>query len=212
MLSQLRPWISPLKSFLARPFVSMGVSATTLGFVGVLLALGAAVSVRLGLPRVAFGLALLALATDLIDGEVARLSKTCTPLGNYIDAMGDRTRECLLLLGLLWTAPDLVALAIVGTCLTSFAKARCALVLTMDNRDWPGFGDHPDRAALILWAYFVQPASLLPLSILALATWVACVRRFLFARSLIEEAPSELLQPYLREPDAPVSSLYHRKK
>lgn len=214
MLSQLRTWIGPLKSLLARPFVSLGISATTLGLAGVILALAAALAVRFGAPQIAFGLAVIALATDLVDGEVARLSDTCTPLGNYVDAMGDRTRECLLLLGLLWTSPDLVALAIVGTCLTSFAKARCALVLNMDNRDWPGFGDHPDRAALILWAYFAQPNSLLPLSILAVATWVACLRRFAFARQMIQQAPRDQLQPYLRD-DAEslsVSSLYHRKK
>lgn len=206
MLSQLRPWIRPLKSLLARPFLMLGISAATVGLCGVILAAGAAIAARMGHFQLAFWLAVLALGTDLIDGEVARLSHTCTPVGNYIDAMGDRTRECLLLLGLLWAGPDLVALAIVGACLTSYAKARCALVLNMDNRDWPGFGDHPDRGALILWAYFVQPNPLVPLTVLALATWIAALRRFLFARHLIQSAEAEQLQPYLR------SSSYQRKK
>lgn len=169
-----------------------------MGGLGVGLALLAAVLARAGQNWPAFWVAALALLTDLADGEVARQSGRSTPEGNYLDAMGDRVTECLLLLGLLPAAPNLVGLALAGACLTSFAKARCALVCQMDNRDWPGLGDYPDRAALLLVSYLLLPDPSLPLGLLALVAWTCMAQRVRYARRLIQRAGPEQLQPYLR--------------
>ncbi len=198
MLSHLRKYVGPIKRLLAWPFLKAGVGPTAVGIFGVVLALMAAILARMELYSPAFYLAVAAVLTDMADGEVARATGETTPIGNYYDAIGDRTRECILLFGLLPTAPNLVALGIIGTCMTSFAKARCSLVRVMDNRDWPGFGDHPDRAVIIAVAYLFQPVTTLPLLLLVLATWGCFLSRVRYARDLIVQAEPEDLMPYLR--------------
>lgn len=198
MLGHLRPYVGNLKRLLAWPYLKLGFSATQVGLFGVGMAGLAAIVARWGYLPWAFFLALIAVLTDMADGEVARTKGQESPAGNYIDAVGDRLREGLLLLGLFPLAPNLVLLALLGTCLTSFAKARCALVLVLDNRDWPGFGDHPDRAVLLLFAYAYTPQTLLPLALLVLASWTCFFIRVRFALALIKEAKSDELLPYLR--------------
>ena len=198
MLGNLRPYVKNLKTLLAWPYLKLGFSATQVGLFGVGMAGLAAALARMGRLDWAFWLALIAVLTDMADGEVARTMGQESPAGNYIDALGDRLREGLLLLGLFPLAPNLVLLALLGSFLTSFAKARCALVVVMDNRDWPGFGDHPDRAVLLLCAYAWTPQSLIPLGILVISSWLCCIVRVRYALRLIEEAKSEELLPYLR--------------
>lgn len=201
MLSHLRPVIGPLKRWLARPFLRLGLGPSQVGVLGIILALAAAGAARAGEAHLSFGLAVSSLLTDLADGEVARESDQESPEGNYLDAVGDRICECVLLFGLLPLAPNLVLLSLAGGCLVSFAKARCALVCLMDNEDWPGWGDYPDRALLIALAYIYQPASLWPLGLLALVTWSGFFLRLSHARGKIRAARPEELQPYLRPSD-----------
>lgn len=205
MLGHLRSSVGPLKRRLAWPFLKLGCTPTSLSALGILLAVLAATAARWGAVPLSFGLALASLLTDLIDGEVARQAGRESPEGNYLDAMGDRLSECILLFGLLPLAPNLTMLALAGGCLVSFAKARCALVCLMDNRDWPGWGDYPDRAALITLAYLLQPASSGPLLLLSGLTAIGLVQRVRYARSFIRAAPVEELQPYLQP-----SSRYQR--
>lgn len=199
MFSRLRETLQPFRRLLAWPFLKLGASPAFVGAVGIALCAAAALSFRAGCPRLAFWLAVLGLLTDMIDGEVARGANASSPEGNYLDALGDRLSECLLLLGLLPSSPNLVCLAMAGGCLTSYAKARCAQVRIMDNRDWPGVGDYPDRAALLLTAYVTGgPYAWIPLGVLVLVTWSCLAVRARYARRLIREATQEELLPYLR--------------
>lgn len=199
MLSHLRRYVGPIKRILAYPFLVTGASPLTVSVFGVVVAILAAVLGRMGWHDYAFWLALIAVLTDMVDGEVARATDTCTPLGNYFDALGDRTRECILLIGLLPLAPNLVAMAVAGACLTSFAKARVGLVMISDNRDWPGFGDYPDRAVLILIAYLFCPNVSPALLVLAVLAWTCFGQRILYARRLILSAKPQEILPYLRD-------------
>jgi phosphatidylglycerophosphate synthase len=198
MLSLRRDAFQPLRRLLAWPFLRLGASAATVGLLGIVLAALAAGAARLNAHLPALALAVLAVLTDMADGEVARRTGTAGPEGNYLDALGDRIGECILLLGLLEASPNLAALSLAGACLTSYAKARCALVLQMDNRDWPGFGEYPDRAVMIVLAYATLPRPGLALGALALASWFCLWGRIRHARRLIRQAPPEELQPYLR--------------
>lgn len=198
MLSKLRQVVQPLRRVLAWPFLQLGASPGQVGAVGLAAAAIAAGLLRGGCPRLALGAALCAVATDLVDGEVARRADAESPEGNYLDALGDRVTECLLLLGLLPLAPNLTGLALAGGCLTSYAKARCAGVRLMDNRDWPASGDYPDRAVLILFAYASAPNPAWPLFLLVLLSWSCLWRRTRYAQRLIREAGADELQPYLR--------------
>ena len=202
MLSNFRALIAPLRRLLAWPFLKVGATPAAVGAVGILLAVSAAALARLGFLTSAFWVAGLAFLTDVADGEVARRTGSCSPEGNYLDAVGDRVSECLLLLGLLPYSPNLTAMVMAGACLTSYAKARCALVRVMDNSDWPGLGDYPDRAALIATAYLMLPDPALPLALLGLITWTCLWRRVRHARSLIRTAGPQELLPYLRGSDS----------
>ncbi len=207
MLSQFRRAIVPFKGWIAAPFLKLGLGPGQVGALGILLAGAAALAARTGFLTASFWLAGLALLTDMADGEVARRTGQQTPEGNYLDAVGDRVCECLLLLGLLPYSPDLVFITLAGACLVSFAKARCALVLVLDNRDWPGVGDYPDRGLLILLAYLTQPDPRICLSLLCGLTLLALALRIRHARALIKNASRDELLPYLRPPG---SDEYHR--
>lgn len=198
MLNRLRPAIEPFKGWLAAPFLKLGLGPGEVGLLGIIFAVAAAGCARVGYLSASFWLAGLALLTDMADGEVARRASRQTPEGNYLDAVGDRVCECVLLFGLLPHAPNLVAASIAGACLVSFAKARCALVRVLDNRDWPGAGDYPDRGVLIAVAYLMQPNPSIPLIALCSLTAFALTRRIKHAKRLIQEASNEELLPYLR--------------
>lgn len=197
MLGHLRPYVKWLKRLVAWPYLKLGMTPTQVGMFGVIAAIVGAFLFRLGYLEAAFWVAMVALLTDMADGEVARRTGRATPRGNYLDAVGDRLRECILLLGLLPLCEDLVALALLGTCMTSFAKARCALVTIMDNSDWPGLGDHADRAVLILFCYRLAPQQW-PIAVLALVTWSCFAVRALAAVKKIDEAAEDELLPYIR--------------
>ena len=198
MLSRLRSIVQPIKRTLAWPFLRLRMGPSQVGLFGIACALAAAGCARSGAVQISFGFAIMAFLTDLADGEVARQTGQETPEGNYLDAMGDRICESVLLFGLLPQAPNLVTLALCGGLLVSFAKARCALVCLMDNRDWPGWGDYPDRGALIATAYFCQPHTLWPLTLLAALNWTSLWSRVRHARQMISSSRSQELQPYLR--------------
>lgn len=201
MLGHLRPHVKWLKKLLARPYLFLGMSPNQVGLFGVVMASLAVFLFRFGFQQSAFWVAMVAVLTDMADGEVARETGRETPQGNYLDAIGDRLRECILLIGLLPLAPDLVGLCLLGTCLTSFAKARCGLVIVMDNSDWKGLGDHADRAVLILVCYCFAPLTLWPVVVLLLTTWSCFFIRVRTALVKIRAAGSENLLPYLRGAD-----------
>ncbi len=201
MLSKLRDLSSPFRGLLAWPLLKLGSTPAEVGAAGIVLAAAAAGLARADFTVAAFWVAGLSFLTDMADGEVARQTDRTSPEGNYLDAVGDRISECLLLLGLLPFAPNLAALVLAGACLTSYAKARCALVRVMDNSDWPGLGDYPDRAALIATAYLLLPNPTLPLAILALISWTCLWRRVRHARTMIAQASPQELLPYLRGSD-----------
>lgn len=187
-----------MKRTLAWPFLRMRMTPSQVGLFGIACALIAAGCARLGATQVSFAFAMTAFLTDFVDGEVARQTHQETPEGNYLDAMGDRICESFLLFGLLPQAPNLVAISLCGGLLVSFAKARCALVCLMDNQDWPGWGDYPDRGALIATAYSCQSDPTWPLALLAVLTWTSLWHRVRHARTKIRGSRSEELQPYLR--------------
>jgi phosphatidylglycerophosphate synthase len=200
MLGHLRPYVGGLKKLLAWPYMKANMSANQVGAFGIAMAVLAAVAVRLGFYLSAFVFTMIAAGTDMADGEVARANGHPIPEGNYLDAVGDRLREGILIFGLLPLSPNLVALALLGTCLTSFAKARVSLVIITDNRDWPGFGDHADRAVILMFAYLFAPQIAWPIVLLMAATWSCFVIRVRTALTLVRESEPEKVLPYLQPP------------
>lgn len=201
MLNQLRENVTPLKNALARPIAMTGMSPNLFTLTAIPLAAGAAMLLYYGYPKPALALAIPSALVDFVDGPVARLQNKVTPFGNLLEAVVDRIVEAVLLVSLALKFPLAAGAALGASMVVSYIKARTALVVVADNREWPGWGDRSDRVVLILVAMLMlalqQPRlAELALWLVATASLVGVAQRILYARRLIQE--SELL-PYLQE-------------
>jgi phosphatidylglycerophosphate synthase len=142
----------------------------------------------------AFLFALAAALCDVIDGAVAKAAKRMTAFGNYLDAVVDRVVEVILYLGLAFSYPVAAFLAMSGSFLVSYAKARASLVKRIGNRDVPVFGERGDRVVLLLLGLAIAiflPALLgletmnLVLVVIAVLAWVGSMQRILRIKKLL---------------------------
>jgi CDP-diacylglycerol--glycerol-3-phosphate 3-phosphatidyltransferase len=79
-----------------------GITADHLTLLGVVMAVGAAVSIANGALRLGFVFLLLTAVPDVLDGAVAKASGTATPRGAFFDSVADRVSDALLLGGIAW--------------------------------------------------------------------------------------------------------------
>ncbi|MER9596181.1 CDP-alcohol phosphatidyltransferase family protein [Mesorhizobium sp. M0244] len=147
--------IDPLWEQAASPLIAIGMTpnqVTAGGFVLVALSSGAYLYPQ---SSVAFGLCLaFAFTFDALDGAVARRRDMITKAGGYFDAMVDRYQELAVFAAIGWVA-DLWAIAMfafAGGILTSYAKARTALEIPVENYGWPDFFERMERLVFILLA------------------------------------------------------------
>lgn len=132
---------------------------------------------------------------DVFDGSLAELLGKKSKWGNYLDAMVDKYVEAFIYVGLGLTNPFPALLAALGSLIESYAKPRVALVVPIDNHDWPAIGERVERCAIIAAGYFTFAFFGLPFSFLdyvlyfvAALTWVGSVQRMLYAKKLIERS------------------------
>ena len=123
---------------------------------------------------------------DLVDGVVARHFGISTRFGAFLDSSLDRVVDILVMLGLViaYARRDDVAgvavcaIVLVGSVLTSYAKARAELILP---RMPGGFLERGERIGLLIVGSltgWLWPALLL----LAIGSTVTAGQRFLYAR------------------------------
>ena len=135
---------------------------------------------------------------DAVDGSVARYRGESSGFGDYLDAMVDRGREIIVYAGLATGgyAPE-AFFAFSGSFLLSYAKPRTALVIPIDDHDWPAIGDLFDRIltliiGLIVASFHPQTRGIPTLSIflvlVAVLTYIGAFQRMLYAKKLIEKS------------------------
>ncbi|MGE4527392.1 MAG: CDP-alcohol phosphatidyltransferase family protein [Rhodospirillaceae bacterium] len=193
---------------LAPALVGLGFDANRVTWAG--LGLSAAIAATYPLYRVpgVFGLLILAVfAFDSLDGAVARHLNAPTLYGGYLDAMADRWQEILAFaaLGCVhgWGGAFLAA---TGALSVSYAKARCAIEMPIDNAAWPDLMERLERT-LVLGLGLVA-ASLLPwpaawpcdaaealLIVLGLLCHATAAQRFLRARRMLRRRDAERSAP-----------------
>jgi CDP-diacylglycerol--glycerol-3-phosphate 3-phosphatidyltransferase len=148
-------------------FSRIHVSPNLLTFVGLLINIWAAVLFAKGYFFWAGLVVLFAGIFDIIDGEVARLTKRVTKFGAFFDSVIDRYSDLLLLLGLaLWFAKvgrlfyvGLTALVLIGSVMTSYTRARAESLIPQCK---VGFLERPERIVLlIIGALFDRMAAVL---------------------------------------------------
>lgn len=192
MLGSLRPLLKPLVLSIATPLARLGVPPNAFSVCAVPFAAGAAWAMVGGHWVAALVCTALSGLVDLLDGSVARLQNRESPFGNYLDTMLDRIVEVVLYLGLVLVWPVPAATALAFSMLVSYAKARVALVIPTDDRDWPGMGDRADRMAMLL-AGLLAASCGFPFALravvwlIAATTIVGTWQRMVYAHKLIEE-------------------------
>jgi CDP-diacylglycerol--glycerol-3-phosphate 3-phosphatidyltransferase/archaetidylinositol phosphate synthase len=189
---------------LAPALVALGFDANRVTWTGFGLSAAAAATYPLYREPGVFGvLILLTFAFDSLDGAVARHLDAGTLYGGYLDAMTDRWQEILAFAALGWVHGWGGAFfAVTGALAVSYAKARCAVEMPIDNAAWPDLMERLERTltlgfGLIAASFVPWPASfrgdavtalLLLLGALCHAT---AVQRFLRARRMLRRRDAE---------------------
>jgi len=136
---------------------------------------------------------------DVLDGMVARASGKVTRFGGYLDAMCDRYYEIIVILAVAavtgyWL---LCFLAFSGGIMTSYAKARAALEVSVSNSEWPDLLERGERSlifvgglalgAAVSWRPLGHDLFWWTLLLLAVFTHATVIQRILRARKYIEQ-------------------------
>ncbi len=157
--------IDPLWEKIARPLAATGITPNQVTLTGFALVVLAVAGFLLHGSLVLLGLCLLlAFAFDALDGAVARLSGLSSRRGGYLDAMVDRYQELAMMLALGFASGAWVAamLGLSGALFTSYAKARTAVEIPIDNDRWPDLFERQERV-LYLCGLMILSGSLFPL-------------------------------------------------
>ncbi|MBI2523293.1 CDP-alcohol phosphatidyltransferase family protein [Candidatus Woesearchaeota archaeon] len=143
---------------------------------------------------------------DALDGSLARVSNKVTKFGNYLDAMIDRYVEIIILLGFAFSGFFIESFLVVsGSLLVSYAKARTAIVVPIDNHDWPAIGERFDRLSLLVIAIiisiFLPDFTILEFKIstisfffylIAAMIYIGSVQRIFYAKEIINKKSEKL--------------------
>ena len=171
--------------------LSLGLSVGASGF---LLVTGDAV--LFGLLMIAAGL------LDAVDGAAARLTGRATKFGSYLDAVCDRFSEAAGCFAVAYVSGEwtLIFIGFVGAYSVSYAKARAAMEIAIDNNQWPDLLERTERGLIfailvIVWGLFpdvrLSGHSLLFWGLLPLVTlvYLTLLQRLLRARRLLLRVP-----------------------
>ncbi|WP_435139960.1 CDP-alcohol phosphatidyltransferase family protein [Pseudopelagicola sp. nBUS_19] len=144
----LKSKIDPIWEAISTPLIKAGMTPNQVTFAGLVLILLASGAYMLHGTPLIFGLTLaVAFAFDALDGAVARRRDLRSKAGGYFDAMVDRYQELAVLTAIAYVH-DLWPLALAcfsGSVITSYAKARTAIEVSINNEDWPDFFERLER-------------------------------------------------------------------
>ncbi|WP_333822483.1 CDP-alcohol phosphatidyltransferase family protein [Pinisolibacter sp.] len=140
--------IDPLWERAARPLAATGVTPNQVTLIGLVLVAVNVAAFSWHRSTLVLGLGLIvAFAFDALDGAVARLTGLSSRRGGYLDAVVDRYQELAMMLALGWASGAWMAaiMGLAGAYLTSYAKARTAIEIPVDNDRWPDLFERQER-------------------------------------------------------------------
>jgi CDP-diacylglycerol--glycerol-3-phosphate 3-phosphatidyltransferase len=144
---------------LLRAAVVLKLSANSITGIGAAIALGAGVMAALGEWGWAGFLLVFGSWCDLIDGEIARSTRTQGKAGAFLDSNLDRLSEIALFAGLAASLPDRTGpfwaiAALASSLMVSYARARGEGL----GVECPNFGmERPHRVVLLMFAMLFAP-------------------------------------------------------
>lgn len=176
-----------------------GVSPLAVSLFGVLLSLCGAVIVAWGSLRGGGILLLFAGICDVLDGDLARRLGRASRFGAFIDSFLDRLSEFVLFGGILafvirrpggfpFYEPVVILLALMGSVLTSYARARAEGIGIQCK---VGVVERPERVALLALGLIVGYRFLMAVIILlAVTSLTTVVQRIRHVRRMAEQPPA----------------------
>ncbi len=192
MQTPLKQRLRGLLAPVPRALASAGVSPDAVTLAGLFCSGLAALALALGSRFVALLWMALAFSADVVDGDLARLRPDgASKWGALLDSTTDRLSEALLLIGLLlgkayhggglrWPWVLVWGLAFAGGFLVSYVRARTE-GLGADCR--VGLAERPERSLLLALTVLLGfRISILPLLLLAVASWFTVWQRVQHAR------------------------------
>jgi phosphatidylglycerophosphate synthase len=196
---------------LVRVLTLLHINPNILTFTGVIISLWAAWNFGHG--RLFQGALILVLAGlfDMLDGEVARVSRSETRFGAFYDSVIDRYSDIIVLQGLMvWYARQhrleyvvLVGVVFMGAVMTSYARARAESLIPTCK---VGFMERPERIVLLVIGGLTNRMEAVLWVLAVLGNWTVINRIYytwkeLPARSRLQdpEIEPETTQAYRRQ-------------
>ena len=153
MLNNLRERLKPTLEGIGRIFAGTGMSPNFWTTVGLAFAFISAIVYGIGFEyALILGGVLLLISGffDIVDGQVARVTKKTSAKGSFLDSMFDKIAEVAIFLGILvggHAEPHLVVLAITLSLLVSYARSKAdALNIKLQGI---GIGERAERLLVI---------------------------------------------------------------
>ena len=193
MLSaRYRSSAAPYIHLVAGPLAKAGVNPSIITFLGVVLSIIAGIMYATHNLIFASMALVFASIADAVDGAVARLSKKDSPFGGVLDSVLDRYSDTAILVGIAFFFNAhflLVFIALVGSFLVSYSRARAELVI---ERCDIGFGERAERLIILIAATVLQAlnpdvnALYWALVLLALITHLTVAQRVLYTYKVLK--------------------------
>ena len=172
------------------------INPNILTFTGVVISFWAAWN--LGHGRFARGALIIILAGlfDMLDGEVARVSRSETRFGAFYDSVIDRYSDIIILQGLMvWYARQqrlgyvvLVGVVFMGAVMTSYARARAESLIPTCK---VGFMERPERIVLLIIGGLSNRMEAVLWILAVLGNWTVINRIYYTWKELPKPVPSE---------------------
>ncbi len=192
MLTRIRRQIKRIIEPLAKTLAKFGVGANVITLLGLIFAI--IYYFEIMRTNTALGIVFLVISAimDGIDGEVARVSNTASPLGSFLDSTLDRIEDILYISAFIFLGftSYLVAIA-VGLSLTiSYIRAKAeSLGLKMEGRGIIERGERIIFVFIILLLYLIvsKQISLYVFYLFMLLTAITVIQRFHAVYSLLRK-------------------------
>lgn len=190
MLNNLRESLKPKLEALGKIFASTGLPPNFWTSVGLVFAFASAIAYGIGIEYgfIIGGILLLISGFfDIVDGQVARVTRKTSQKGSFLDSMFDKIAEVAIFLGLLfggYTEPYLILLAITISLLVSYARAKAdALSVKLQGI---GIGERAERLLAIAIIGFIPGMMVYAVIIVIIIATITLIQRMILVSKKLE--------------------------
>ncbi|PSN86881.1 hypothetical protein B9Q11_00385 [Candidatus Marsarchaeota G2 archaeon ECH_B_SAG-F08] len=189
MLNRFKHAFNALLTKTVSVFARLGLTPNSLTIIGFLLALVSAFLIFQKLYYLAAIIFLFSALFDALDGALARLTNRVSRFGGVLDSVIDRYVDSILILSIWWNThvPFLIAsLALVGSLLTSYTRARLELE-QIGSLASIGIVERPERILLLFIALLFISYATYIFFILAILSNITVIQRLNYGRKKLSK-------------------------